>query len=80
MQYLLILYYGLHATTPSIAMLTGELPATACTEMADIGRDAAHVTTCGTGDTLSAVLALHRCTLIDVSDGAPQIRNYTCTE
>lgn len=80
--YLLILYYGMHATSPGAAMLTGGLPVEACNDMAVIGRDASHVTTCGAGNTVSAVLALHHCTLVAVSNNGdmPEIRNYTCQE
>jgi hypothetical protein len=78
--YLLILYYGMHATSPGAALLNGPFDAAACTELAALGRDPQHVTTCGASNTLSAVLALHRCMLVDVSDGAPELRSYNCQE
>lgn len=75
--FLLIVYYSLNATSYT-AMLTGPIETDVCTEMAAIGHDAEHITTCGDPDYMAKMLALHDCALDSVDVGIPETREYTC--
>lgn len=80
MTYLLILYFGLHATTPSAAMTTGPLTASTCTEMAEIGADAEHQTSCVNVLPNTVFVAVPGCKVVDTSDGPVILTTYSCGE
>lgn len=80
MQYLLILYYGLHVASPTQAMITSPLNPATCQEMAHIGSDAKHVTACYDMPTVGTIIQIHGCKLTETSDspGMPSIFMYHC--
>lgn len=80
MQYLLILYFGLNVTTPSDALVTGPLDPATCAEMAHIGSDAKHRTSCVSMPAANVQLKNHACAFVDADGDAVIITSYTCEE